>query len=81
MFEDKIVEVNDTDNYYVIKQTMYNNNIYLFTNKMIDEETPSEEYYVLRVENNGERLKMIVETNDAVLADLTKIFADALESE
>ena len=56
MFDDKIVEVNDKDNYYVIKQTMFNNSIYLFTNLMEDEETPSEEYYVLRVENNGEKL-------------------------
>ena len=81
MFEDKIVEVNDKDNYYVIKQTMYNNNIYLFTNLMKDEETPGEEYFVLRVENDGERLKMVVETDAAILAELTKIFDDALASE
>ena len=81
MFEDKIVEVNDKDNYYVIKQTMYNNNIYLFTNLMKDEETPGEEYFVLRVENDGERLKMVVETDAAILAELTKIFDAALDAE
>mgnify|MGYP007022372295 CR=1 FL=1 len=38
LFEEKIIEVASGTKYVVIKQTVYNNKVYLLANELIDEE-------------------------------------------
>ncbi len=79
MFEDKVVEVDNKENYYVIKQLVYNNNIYLLTNMLIDEENLSEDFYIIKVLQVGDNLKMIIEQDENTLNTLKQKFAEALE--
>ncbi len=78
MFEEKIVEVDNKENYYVIKQTMYEGSIYLLTNMLVDDDTPSDDYYILRVDQDGDKLKMIVIKDEPILTTLKEIFAKSL---
>lgn len=80
-FEEKVIEVNDKDNYYVVKETIYAGKIYLFANKLVDEETPSEEMAILRVDNESDGLYVAVETDENKLKDIIKIFQDLLLNE
>lgn len=73
-FEDKVFEVDNKNNYYVLKQTLYDNKIYLFANKLKDEETPSEEMAILRVDNEEDGLYVVHETDESKLKDLIVIF-------
>ena len=79
MFEEKIVEVDNKENYYVIKQTMYEGTIYLLTDMLIDDDTPSEGYYILRVDQDGDKLKMVVLRDEPTLSTLKEIFAKSLQ--
>ena len=80
MFEGKIVEINDKINYYIIKQTMYNNSIYLFGNELAeDEETPTENVAILKVENKPDGLFVRYENDEAVQQELFQIFSKLLD--
>lgn len=77
-FEEKIIEVNDVDNYYVLKETIFNGKIYLMANKLIDEETPSQEMAILRVDNEPDGLYVSLEKDAEVLSNVAKIFQSLL---
>ena len=79
MFEDKIVEVDDKENYCVIKQVLYNNAIYLLTNMLVDDENLSDDYYILRVDQAGDALKMVVVTEEPLLSTIKAEFAKELD--
>ena len=79
LFEGKIVEINDKLNYYVIKQTLYNNIIYLLGNEMIDDETPSEDLAILKVVNQPNGLGVSFENDENIQQELLKIFDQLLE--
>ena len=79
LFEGKIVELNDKLNYYIIKQTIYNNSIYLFGNELIEEETPSENVAILKVENKPEGLFIRYENDENIQQELLGIFSKLLE--
>ena len=36
LFEEKVIEVGENTKYYVLKQLIYNNKMYLFANELID---------------------------------------------
>ena len=79
LFEGKIVEINNNLNYYIIKQTIYNNTIYLFGNELIDDETPSENVAILKVENNPNGLFVRYENDEKIQQVLFEIFSKLLE--
>ena len=79
MFEGKVVEINDTLNYYIIKQTIYNNTIYLFGNELADEETPTENVAILKVVNQPDGLGVTYEDDEATQQELLQIFSQLLE--
>lgn len=80
-FEDKVIEVNNVDNYYVIKETIFNGKIYLMANKLVDEETPSEEIAILRVDNESDGLYVTLENDKEILSSVAQIFQKLLSEE
>ena len=77
-FEEKIVEVDDKEKYYIIKQDFYNDNIYLFANLLVDEETPGEEYVILKVYLDADKLKIVKETDEETIEFLQTKFLEAI---
>ena len=80
LFEGKVVEINDKLNYYIIKQTIYNDSIYLFGNELIDDETPSENVAILKVENKPEGLFVRYENDENLQQALLAIFSEMLKN-
>lgn len=78
-FEEKIIESEDNNKYYVLKQLINEGNIYLLANALKDEETPGEEYVILKVINAEKGLKIAIEGNEAKLNDLAEQFSDLME--
>jgi len=78
-FEDKVVEINDNINYYIIKQTIYNGQLYLFGNELIDEDTPSENVAILKVINNSDGLGVTYENDENIQRELLAIFSKLLD--
>ena len=81
LFEGKTVEINNKINYYIVKQTIYNNNIYLFGNELIDEDTPSDDYAILRVENKPDGIFVQYENDEKIQQELLQIFSNLLEED
>ena len=79
MFEDKVIEIKDNLNYYILKQTVYNGQIYLFGNELIDEDTPSENMAILKVVNNANGLGVTYENDENLQKELLGIFSKLLD--
>lgn len=75
LFEEKVIEVGENTKYYVLKQTIYNNKMYLFANELVDEETPSDTLAILRVDTNDENVLISLEKDEKVLGELLKMFS------
>lgn len=78
LFEEKVIEVGENTKYYVIKQTIYNNQMYLFANELIDEENPSDTLAILRVDTNDESVLITLEKDEKVLDELLKKFSEMI---
>lgn len=75
LFEEKIIEVASGTKYVVIKQTIYDNKVYLLANELIDEETPSDTMAILRVDTKEENVLISLERDNVILNELSKRFA------
>lgn len=74
LFEEQVIKVGDDTQYYVLKQTIYNGQIYLFANELKDEETPSDTMAILKVDNSTSQINIVIERDKKVLVDLIRIF-------
>lgn len=79
MFENKVIEINDKLNYFIIKQTIYNDQMYLFGNELIDDDTPSENVAILKVVNGSDGLGITYEDDENLQKELLNIFSNLLE--
>ena len=77
-FEEKVVELDNNTNYYVIKQIISNGDIYLLANLLKDEETPSEDFSILKVINADKGLKMVLEEDEQKLEVLLQKFSEEI---
>ena len=73
MFEEKIIEINDKDNYYVLRQVIFNGILYLVANELDGEDNPTDVIAVLRVENSGDDMSVFLEKDDAIVAEVLKL--------
>lgn len=78
LFEEKIVEVENEKKYYIIKQILYKDDLYLMANELIDEETPGEEIAILKVDNSQNALSFSLEKNDIILKELLEQFSNLI---
>lgn len=78
LFEEKIINVGEKTKYYVIKQTVYKENLYLLANELIDEETPSDTIAILRVDNKEDDLMIALEKDEKILNELLNIFSELI---
>lgn len=77
-YEDTIIELNGNKNFYVIKQSRFNDILYLFANELKDEDTPSENYAILKVNNQSGTTMIEAEKDPMLLEQLTEIFSNKL---
>lgn len=78
LFEEKVIAVGENTKYYVLKQTIYNNKMYLFANELVDEETPSEVMAILRVDTNENSVLITLEKDENLINELLKKFSDLI---
>ncbi|MBO5095459.1 MAG: DUF1292 domain-containing protein [Bacilli bacterium] len=78
LFEEKVIEVGENTKYYVLKQLIYNNKMYLFANELVDEETPSEVMAILRVDTNENNVLITLENDENLINELLKKFSDLI---
>lgn len=78
-FEEKIIELEDNNKYYVLKQLIDGENIYLLANVLKDEENPGEEFVILKVINAEKGLRIALEEDEAKLNDLADQFSNLME--
>lgn len=74
-FENKIVQVADGTKYYIVKELIFNEKVYLIANVLVNDTTLGEDVYVLRVEN-AEEVKIVIEDD---LNILEKVLEKAAE--
>lgn len=77
-FEERIVEIDNGKKYYVIKQLISDNNIYLLANLLVDEDTPSEEFSIIKVINFEDGLKLKIEDDEEQLPKLLDKFDELI---
>ena len=75
LFEEKVIKVGENTKYYILKQTIYNNKVYLFANELIDDDTPSDILAILRVDTNDENVLITIEKDEKTLEELLKQFS------
>lgn len=79
IFEEKVIELKDNTKYCVIKQTIYNDKIYLLANELVDDETPSDTLAILRVDTTEDKMLFTLEGNQTIVNELLNIFAELLK--
>ena len=79
LFEEKVVEVQNGTQYAVLKQTIYNDKMYLFANELVDEETPSDTMAILRVDVDGENVTVTLEKDEKTINVLLNQFSEMLK--
>ncbi len=77
-FEEKIIELDNKDNYFVLKQLINDGSLFLLTNKLLDEETPTDDFVILKIINEKEKLKMTIVEDEQTLDVLLKRFSQIL---
>lgn len=78
IFEEKIIEVENGKKYYVIKQLLHNNILYLLVNELENEETPSDTIAILKVSSNVDGVIFTLEKDEIILKELLQKFSDLM---
>ena len=73
-----LTDLEKNTKYYVLKQLIYNNKMYLFANELVDEETPSEVMAILRVDTNENNVLITLENDENLINELLKKFSDLI---
>ena len=67
---DDVFELKD-GSYIVIDKLVYKDTNYYFTNKLLNEDEPGKEFYVMKALPNG----LVIETNEEILNEIYQTFS------
>lgn len=82
MLKDKIVELQNGVNYYVLEEVMYENKKYLLTVKcnLKTEEIKEEDYYVMELQLDGNEFNIKTIQDDNIAAIVTKMLIEKVRN-
>lgn len=78
LFEEKIIEVGGKTEYYILKQIIHNGKMYLFGNELADEDTPTENMAILKVEPVEDDVLISLESDESLINELLVKFSELL---